>query len=217
MLSGDLTRLLFERGSFGPHDSAMTAAALRAGAPGLVGVGLVRVLSSAFFAIRRPRVPVLCGSLALVAGAFLSLALMGPPEPGPAWWGGAALRSVQEHLAIADLGHVGLSLSTAISSSANALLLFGVLVAVLPRMDLGVLAKSLLRHGAASLLMAAGIAAWGTMAGSWSFGGGLALRVLGAVGLGAALYLLAAALLGSREVRELLRGLSGSTGLRAGS
>lgn len=204
LLSHDITALLFERGNFGAHDTAMTAWALQASVPGLLGVGLVRVLSAAFFALERPRVPVLAGVSTLVLGALLSVALMGPAEQGPAWWGGDALAALQRTLAVADLRHAGLSLATGLSSTVNAALLLLVLRRILPAMNLGRLARSTLLHLAAAGVMFAVVLAWTHVAASWSFHGAVMLRVGVAVAGGCACYLGSAALLGSGEILELL-------------
>lgn len=209
LLSGDITALLFQRGSFGPRDTAMTAWALQASVPGLLGVGLVRVLSSAFFALEKARVPVVSGVATLVVGALLSVALMGPAEAGPVWWGGAMVATLQRAIALGDLRHAGLSLATGLASTANALFLFLVLRRLLPGMRLGSFVRSAALHGGAALLMAAAVFAWTSLAASWAFHGALALRVAVGVGGGCAVYLAAAATMGSVEIREVLAAMRG--------
>ncbi len=209
LLAPDITALLFERGSFTAHDTAMTAWALRASVPGLVGVGLVRVLSSAFFALEATRVPVLAGMLSMLLSAGLSISLMGPPEPGPAWWGAAMVTSARGVLGLADLRHAGLSLATGLAATANALVLLAVLRRVLPRFSFAPVVSSALLHGKAAAAMAAVVAGWGWVAGGWSFPGSLALRVAGGLAFGGGAYFAAAAALGSREILELLAALGG--------
>jgi len=204
LLSHDITALLFERGNFAAHDTAMTAWALRASVPGLLGVGLVRVLSSAFFALGRPRIPVLAGLVTLLLGALLSVSLMGPAEPGPQWWGSDALTALQSRVGLTDLRHAGLSLATGLSSTVNAALLLLVLRRMLPGMDLARLARSTLLHLAAAGVMFAVVVAWSQLAASWSFQGAVAIRVGVAVAGGCVSYLASAALLGSGEILEML-------------
>ncbi|HXC50356.1 MAG TPA: murein biosynthesis integral membrane protein MurJ [Candidatus Limnocylindrales bacterium] len=204
LLSDDITALLFERGSFAAHDTAMTAWALRASVPGLLGVGLVRVLSAAFFAIENTRVPVLSGILSLFLGAVLSIALMGPVDPGMAWWGAGALSALSHTLGVADYRHAGLSLATGLSSTANAVVLLVLLRKALPGLRLGMLARPVLRHAVAATVMAAFLMGWKALAASWSFEGALAVRVAGGIAGGSAIYLAVAALLGSAEILELL-------------
>jgi len=209
LLSGDITALLFERGSFGAHDTAMTAWALKASVPGLLGVGLVRVLSSAFFALEKARVPVFSGLATLVLGALLSAALMGPADPGPPWWGATMLSSLQGVIAVADLRHAGLSLATGLASTANAFFLLVMLRRLLPGLRLAPFLRSTALHLGAALLMAVAVSAWAAIAASWSFRGAVALRVAVAVTGGSATYLAAAAWMGSGEIRELLAAMRG--------
>lgn len=205
LLSDDITALLFQRGSFSAHDSAMTAWALRASVPGLLGVGLVRVLTSAFFALGMARIPVLAGVLALVVDALLSIALMGPAEPGQTWWGAQLLAEISAVLSIADLRHAGLSLATGLAATVNALLLLVLLRRELPAMQLLPVARSVLRHLLAAAAMTVVVLGWKGLAGAWQFPGALAAGVLGAVAIGSASYLMVAALAGSDEIRELLQ------------
>jgi putative peptidoglycan lipid II flippase len=209
LLSGDITSLLFERGSFSARDTAMTAWALRASVPGLLGVGLVRVLSSAFFALGNTRVPVVTGVVTLVLDAALSIALMGPIERGPAWWGQEAVLSLGQTLRIADLRHAGLSLSTGLSATANAVVLLVLLRRALPSLSLRPLAATAALHAAAAAAMAAAVLAWTSFASAWAFDGAVAARVAGAIAIGCGVYLAAAAMLGSAEIRELLAVLRG--------
>ncbi|MFN2376498.1 MAG: murein biosynthesis integral membrane protein MurJ [Candidatus Binatia bacterium] len=203
LLAHDITELLFERGSFVAADTAMTAWALQASVPGLLGVGLVRVLSAAFFALERTRVPVAAGLFTMLVNALLSIALMGPGEPGTAWWGAAALASLQAAIGIADLRHAGLALAAALSATANAVILLLLLRRALPRLPLARLGRPLLQHAAAAAAMAGVVLGWIHVASPWSFAGAVAVRVGVGVGLGLASYFVAAIALGSREVKEL--------------
>ncbi|HEY2134379.1 MAG TPA: murein biosynthesis integral membrane protein MurJ [Xanthobacteraceae bacterium] len=65
---------LFERGAFGPHDTAMVAAALSAISAGLPGHVLEKVLGAVSFAhedTRTPMVTALCGLTAAIVGSLL--------------------------------------------------------------------------------------------------------------------------------------------------
>jgi len=209
LLAHDITALLFERGSFGATDTAMTAWALKASVPGLIGVGLVRVLSGAFFALEKTRVPVLAGLFTMLLSAVLSVALMGPPMAGPPWWGSQALAAAGDLLRVADLRHAGLSLATGLAATANAMVLLAVLLRVLPGMPMRSFARSVLLHSAAAAAMALIVVAWMALISSWEFAGAVAARVVGGIALGCAGYLAVAAALGSSEIRDLLRAASG--------
>ena len=91
--------VLFERGAFGPAETAATALALAAYAIGIPAYILVKVLSTAFFARHDTASPVRIAILCTVANILLSLSL------------------------IQVLGHVGIALSTGLTAWINAGLL----------------------------------------------------------------------------------------------
>ncbi|MFN2426904.1 MAG: murein biosynthesis integral membrane protein MurJ [Candidatus Binatia bacterium] len=210
LLSHDITALLFERGSFTAADTAMTAWALQASVPGLLGVGLVRILSAAFFALGRPRLPVLAGAFTMILSALLSIALMGPPAAGPPWWGSGLLDTLGNALRVADLRHAGLAMATGLSATVNAVILFAMLWRALPRMPVGALGRSVLLHTSAAVAMTLVVLAWMALAAPWTFAGATAVRVSGGILLGGVGYLAAAASMGSAEIWELLRALTPS-------
>lgn len=98
-LAHPIMEVLFQRGAFGPGQTAASAAALRAYALGLVFFGLVRLLAAAFHTRLDTRYPMRCGYMAVAANIALSVILMFP------------------------LGFVGLALGTSLSSALNAALL----------------------------------------------------------------------------------------------
>lgn len=74
VLAGPIAGGLFERGAFGPNDTAMVAAALAAIAAGLPGHVLEKVFGAASFAhedTRTPMLTALCGLAAAAVGALL--------------------------------------------------------------------------------------------------------------------------------------------------
>jgi putative peptidoglycan lipid II flippase len=78
VLSTPITRLLFERGRFGPGDTTATAAALVWYAVGLVGFAGARIAAQAFYAVAEPGTAVKLGVLAIVANLIAAVVLMGP-------------------------------------------------------------------------------------------------------------------------------------------
>ena len=64
-LSTPIVRLLFERGRFGPNDTAQTAAALVLFSVGLVAYTSVKVLAPAFYSLGSPRIPLLASAAAV--------------------------------------------------------------------------------------------------------------------------------------------------------
>jgi putative peptidoglycan lipid II flippase len=73
VLAEPLLTTLFHRGEFTARDVAMSAASLRAYAPGLLGFILVKVLAPGYFARQDTRTPVRAGVQALVLGMALSI------------------------------------------------------------------------------------------------------------------------------------------------
>ncbi len=71
VLAEPLLTTLFHRGEFTARDVAMSAASLRAYAPGLLGFILVKVLAPGYFARQDTRTPVRAGIQALVLGMVL--------------------------------------------------------------------------------------------------------------------------------------------------
>ncbi len=100
ILSAPITRVLFERGRFGPEATAATAAALVWYAAGLVGFAGARIAAQAFYAIAEPATAVRLGVLAILANLAAAFALMPP------------------------LGHAGLAAASSLGAYVN---LFGLL------------------------------------------------------------------------------------------
>lgn len=180
VLAQPIVAVLFERGRFGPEESAATAGALAAFALGLPAYVLVKCLTPAFFAREDTATPVKVAVWAMMVNIAFNLALMKP------------------------LGHVGIALSTAASAWLNVGLLAhlalkrGYFVA-----DLRLRARAW-RIGAATLAMAAllGATAWGLgplPAGEAARAGTLALLV----GAGMAVFLGLAQILGAARLSEL--------------
>ncbi len=78
VLSTPITRVLFERGLFGPDDTAATAVALVWYALGLVGFAGARIAAQAFYAVAEPATAVKLGVLSIVANLVAAVVLMGP-------------------------------------------------------------------------------------------------------------------------------------------
>jgi putative peptidoglycan lipid II flippase len=77
VLANPIVELLFEHGRFTAADTEQTAAALRLYALGLVGYSAARIISPAFYALKRSRIAV-ATSIATIAGnILLSISLVG--------------------------------------------------------------------------------------------------------------------------------------------
>ncbi len=95
VLAEPIIAVLFERGAFGPAETAATAGALVAFSIGLPAYVLIKVLAPGFFAREDTATPVKVAALCLVANVLLILALIRP------------------------LDHVGIALATALSNCLN--------------------------------------------------------------------------------------------------
>lgn len=70
-----VVRLLYERGRFAPHDTAGTASALAYYAIGLVAYTGVKIVAPAFYALGKPRTPLLGSALAVLTNLAVILLL----------------------------------------------------------------------------------------------------------------------------------------------
>ncbi len=138
LLREPITRVLFERGRFGPEETLATAWALGFYALGLTAFAAVRIAAQAFYALGDTRTPVKAGIAAVALNVAAALALMGP------------------------LRHGGLALAASASAAANLAILLWLL-----RQRLGALGgrrilRSIGRVAAATAVMAAwcGLLLW---------------------------------------------------------
>lgn len=100
ILAQPLTVALFQYGKFSAFDAAMTQRALVAYSVGLLGLIVVKVLASGFYARQDIKTPVKIAIVCLIITQLLNLVLIGP------------------------LKHAGLALSIGLVASLNALLLY---------------------------------------------------------------------------------------------
>jgi putative peptidoglycan lipid II flippase len=177
VLSVPLTRLLFERGRFGPSDTAATAVALIWYAVGLVGYAGARITAQAFYAVLEPATAVRLGIMAIGANLVAAVALMGP------------------------MGHAGLAAASSFGAYVN---LGGLLWAARRRFGpLGArtLLRSVVRTGVACIplllwcLLALGVAEGLSLHTTWRLAAWLAVTI----GVGAAVFVVASVVLRSPE------------------
>jgi putative peptidoglycan lipid II flippase len=175
LLRTPITRLLFERGQFGPAETAATCTALTWYVVGLAGFSGSRIAAQAFYAIAEPGTAVRWGALSVGAGIVAALALMGP------------------------LGHAGLAAASSVGAYVNVLGLMWSARRRLGRLGGRALVASALR----TAIACAPLAAWcALLQAVWPGRSGaradLAIVALGVAG-GALIFWLASALLGARE------------------
>ncbi len=205
VLAPAIVSLLFERGGFDARDSAMTSWALRAYLPGLLAVASVRVLVTPFYALQKPRLPVMAAVVALFVNAAADLAFMGPTDPSAPWWAASTVASLTAGLGVYNLGHAGLALGTAIAAIVNAVVLVVMLRTVLPGPRLfACLGGSVLRHTVAAVVMGLALLGWQWLAATVLAAAGVWVLTLGGVVVGLIVYLAVAVAVGSREIRDLI-------------
>ena len=194
LLQEPVIALLLQTGRFDRESAVLTAQAFQWYVPGLVLVGLNRVIVAGFYAQKDVWTPVRIGSASLVVNAFLSWALMGP------------------------LGHGGIALASTLAALFQIVWLFARFrlwgderIAVRGPL------LTWLRAGAASFVMAGVVLlvkhfwidpAVGRIA--------LGIGVGAAIAAGAVVYFAAASLLGAPEARRLWRTLARRFRVRSG-
>ena len=183
LMAGPLVRLLYEWGSWDSFSTAITARALGFMSLGMVGYGLQNVLSRSFYAGQDGKTPVISGIVSIAVNLVLCLVLTGP------------------------LDVAGLSLATALSATAGALVL---LIPTMRRFP-GLRSKDfwlpILRMLLCTLVMAAAVALThglcADLIGDTLVGRVLLLGVPTAAGL--AVYFVLALLLKLPELKMLLQ------------
>jgi putative peptidoglycan lipid II flippase len=133
-LAQPIVALIFEHGKFTPDDTAATARALRFYALGLVGYSIVRIVSPAFYALHRSRIPVIASISSVVANILLNVVL------------------------IRIMGFAGLALGTSIAAIVNAVLQVFMLRNTLGGIQAWRIATTFAKATIAALLM--GVVAW---------------------------------------------------------
>jgi putative peptidoglycan lipid II flippase len=135
VLATPIVQLLFERGVFGPADTAATAAAVRFYAFGLAGYSAVRIASPTFYAIGDSRTPAIVSGVVILMNVVVGLAL------------------------VRAIGFAGLALGTSIASIANAAILLTLLQRRLGGLDGARLSATIAKVVCAAVLMGAAAAA----------------------------------------------------------
>ncbi len=149
----------------------------------------------------------LTAAATFVVNCVLSLAFMGPVARTGESRVGDAIAAVTQAIALVDLRHAGLALSTSVAATVNLVLLAVCLRRKLGGLDVRDLAPSFVRSLVASLAMVPPVLAMAALV-DWSQPGRLVTRaaVLGAaVAVGIVVYGAVAMILGGDEVRAVVR------------
>jgi putative peptidoglycan lipid II flippase len=183
VLAPEIIGLIYEHWKFTASDTARTAAALRAYTIGLSGYAAIKVLAPCFYALDRPRTPLMVSLVGIGLNLVMNLTLV----------------------KVFHLGHVGLATTTGCLAVVN----FIQLAAYLRRDVAYGRAAMWMRYAGAIALsaLACGAAAWGARAGVGRQDAGWwwqAITLAAAMGGGAGAYLLATSLLRVDETRLLI-------------
>jgi putative peptidoglycan lipid II flippase len=180
VLRAPIVRALFERGRFGPAETAATAEALAWYAIGLAGFSGSRIVAQTFYARGEAATAVRWGIVSIVANVVAALALMGP------------------------LGHAGLAGAASIGAYVNLVALL-----VIARLRLGRLGgRALVSSAARTVLAAVPLAAVCWLASTvWPARSSFAVGIVwlsGVIAVGAGVFWAASAALGISERTALL-------------
>lgn len=126
VLGDPILALIYERGQFGPADTARTAETLACYSLGLVGYSLIKILAPAFYALDDAKTPARISLASIAVNLALNAALVG------------------------ILAERGLALSTALVATLNALFLFELLRRRAGPLRGGYLLDGIVRIGVAS-------------------------------------------------------------------
>jgi len=183
VLSVPVTRLVYERGAFGPSDTDLTAEALFTFTLGLVFNGASLLLIRAFFSLQEPWLPTKIAGVGLVLNFILDLVLYRP------------------------LGVAGIPLATSVVSLITFLMLLDALRRRVGRIDTAWLTDGFLRcTAAAGVLAVMSWATWHILDGA--LGGSLPAQVIAvsaALGVGTVSYVAAAQAFAVPELSQLAR------------
>jgi putative peptidoglycan lipid II flippase len=171
VMAEPLVALLFERGSFGPESTVMTARALAAYAAGLPFLSGASLAARAFYSLKDTKTPAKVAAVSLAVGLAAAIVLLKP------------------------MGHVGLALASSLASLVNFVWL-AVLLRRAGDLSLGPFCADALKSAALSLVMAAAL--WPLYGGNMFPLAPRATLVAAGLILGPALYFLLAHLAGSK-------------------
>ncbi len=186
LLGGQGIRLLFEHGAWTAEDTAGTAWALSFFALGIVGHGLLELLSRAFYALSDTRTPVLIGVASVGSNIALSLLF---------------IRMIGSPASLSQGAFAGLALANSLTT-----LLEGLALWLLLRRRIGGINDRQIVNGALRSLLAAlgmGAVVWALL--QALAGSGALLTTLIGGGLGLAVFFALALVLGIEEARSVPR------------
>jgi putative peptidoglycan lipid II flippase len=185
VLATPITRIIYERGAWGPEATAVTAGALAAFSLGLTFNGAMLMLNRAFFSLQRPWTPTAIALGNLAVNTLLAAALY-------------------------RVGTWGIPLATSIANVIGTAALLIVFRRRMGRIEFGETARAALRVTVASAALAAvAYPLWYVL--DEALGRSLAAQIVSlgtALVIGFATYLISCRLLGVRELDPLLSLLS---------
>jgi putative peptidoglycan lipid II flippase len=181
VLSPQVVRLIYQRGQFTPESTAVTAAALRFYAAGLVGMAATEIVTRAFYALHDTRTPVKVAAVGMIVNLGLAIVL------------------------VRLMGLNGLALATAVAATVEATILFAVGQSRIPGLAFRTVADSALKSLVSAGLMAAVVLVFVRTATPLSETLSGLVLLGGAVVVGSSAYLVSTIVLRSPETGQLRR------------
>lgn len=184
VLAKPIIQVIYERGDFSPHTTAMTALALSVYAPGLIAFSLLKILIPIFYAQQDMKTPVRIGIICTCLCVVLKIILMGP------------------------LKHAGIALGTVVAASAEVIVLAVLIHRRFGAPGWGSIFNSFLKMLFAAIVMSIIAVITNNACESLLFSYGLGVQVtrllslIAAIGLAILTYVLMAFILRCRELKE---------------
>jgi len=182
LLRKPLVALLYQRGEFTAESTELVAWALLFYAFGLVAFSVVEIVSRAFYALHDTKTPVMVGVAAMSLNLVFSL----------------LFSDLFRRIGWAP--HGGLALANSLATYLEAFALLYLMRRRLGGLQTRSILSGLGQGGLAVLVMAAVLAGWQLLAGSWN----VELLVLGEVAGGGAVYGLSLLAMGTAEARQVV-------------
>jgi putative peptidoglycan lipid II flippase len=194
VLSEPIIRLLYERGAFRPSDTTMTAWTLAAYTIGLTGYAAIKVLSPSFYALDDAKKPMIIALCSIAVNAVASYFFMRA-------FSNVGVTPETPH----GFGHVGVALATSTVALVNFVALAYFMRRRIQRIDGRIMVSSFIRIAIASALLsvASYFSYWFMVTRLGTDGFILRLiEVFVPIGIGGVVFLVAAKLLGVKELNQ---------------
>lgn len=194
-LSHPLVQLIYQHGAFTPESTNQTARSLEAFSIGLWAASCQSILVRAFLARQNSKIPAIVSSCSMLVNVLLAFVLMGTPTMSADSTFAAAILTVQNHLALFSLGHVGLALAGSLATFFPVIALWMLLPKLGSSVESGPVFRSFVIQGASAALM------WGALKVVLALTSSAWVQIAVAVPVGGLAFFLAAWMLRAPEAQ----------------